>query len=177
MRWKMRPGPALPVVLLVLFVATVMQWGGRHPAEATQASSTATPMLVRRVVQVAFDDALFDLEESITGKGLKITYRADIASMLERTGKDLGFTEKIFRGGVVLQFCSAKLSYQAMKANPANIAFCPYGIFLYETEREPGKSVVGYRPLPINTGDVASDKARAAINALLESIVKEVAGE
>ena len=138
------------------------------------APATAGESIVARTVKGAFEDVLLDVENAIIGQGLKITYRADIAGMLKRTGKDLGAREVIYKGGQVLQFCSARLSRMAMLADARNIAFCPYGVFVYESAREPGKVVVGYRRLPAEkAASEASRKALQAVNQLLETIVRE----
>ncbi|GEM_PF-234633 len=146
-------------------------------AETPAQQKQAMPAIATWEVEGAFEDVLQDVEDAIVGQGLKITYRADIAGMLARTGKDLGF-EPLYRGGQVLQFCSARLSYEAMKADAANIAFCPYGIFVFQTVQKPDKVSVGFRPLPVPAGISAeSKKAREAINALLKGIVAEAVGE
>ena len=137
-------------------------------------SAVAAETIVTRTVEGAFEDVLLDVENAIIGQGLKITYRADIAGMLERTGKDLGAKETIYKGGQVLQFCSAKLSRMAMLTDARNIAFCPYGVFVYESARELGRVVVGYRRLPAaDAASEASRKALEAVNRLLETIVRE----
>ncbi|HZT48206.1 MAG TPA: DUF302 domain-containing protein, partial [Hyphomicrobiaceae bacterium] len=70
-------------------------------------------------------------------------------------------------------FCSAKLSRAMMEADPANIAYCPYVIFIYEAADRPGETVVGYRrPRPAGS-DEASRKALADIDALLDGIVSD----
>ena len=133
--------------------------------------------VVRYQVQGAFEDVLQDVEDAIIGQGLKITYRADVAGMLARTGKDLGFAP-VLKGGQVLQFCSARLSYEAMKADAANIAFCPYGVFVVQGVGQENTVTVGYRKLPARqAASAAARKALEAVNALLERIVKEAVGE
>ena len=144
------------------------------PGMAPTVPAVAGDAIVMRTVEGAFEDVLLDVENAIIGQGLKITYRADIAGMLKRTGKDLGAKETIYRGGQVLQFCSAKLSRMAMLADARNIAFCPYSVFVYESAAEPGKVVVGYRRLPAEKAESeASRKALQAVNRLLEAVLRE----
>ena len=64
------------------------------------------------------------------------------------------------------------LNNQRMDA--ANIAFCPYVIFIYEAVAKPGEVVVGYRA-PMPRGDDRSKAALAEIDALLAAIIKEAA--
>ncbi len=160
-----------------LLVASAVAAQHGVKAASSAGADASSPAIVMRTVEGAFEDVLQDVEDAIIGQGLKITYRADIAGMLARTGKDLGF-QPIYKGGQVLQFCSARLSHEAMKADTRNIAFCPYGVFVFQTLDAADKAVIGYRPLPVGqaTSD-ASRKAMQAINALLENIVREAAGE
>ncbi len=144
------------------------------PVAAGQDGMPST--IVSRVAESPFADALADLEDAIIGKGLKIDSRNHVADMLERTGKDLGLSPSPYKGGIVVQFCSARLSHQAMRANPDYIAFCPYAVFIYELREKPGRTVIGYRRLPEEAArDEAARKALRAINSLLDDIVREAA--
>ena len=62
-----------------------------------------------------------------------------------------------------------------MEADAANIAFCPYVLFVYELADKPGTVTVGFRRMP-ETGSDATRQALAAVNALLDEIVREAAG-
>ena len=44
-------------------------------------------------------------------------------------------------------FCSAVLSRKVMEADPANIAYCPYTLFVYDTPEPDGMVTVGFPPL------------------------------
>lgn len=136
----------------------------------------ALPVAETRVVEAAFEDVRFDVENAIINRGLVIDYVSRIGEMLARTGGDVGSAEQVFTRAEAMLFCSAALSRAAMEADAGNIAFCPYSVFLYETPDAPGKVTVGFRRLP-ETGPEASGKALAAVNELLSGIVREVAGE
>lgn len=125
-------------------------------------------------VEGDFEDVRFALENAIVNRGLVVDYVSHIGEMLARTGADVGAKKDIYANAESMLFCSAVLSRAAMEADPANIAFCPYGVFLYETADNPGTVVVGYRNLT-ETGSEASKKAIADVNALLGDIVKEAA--
>lgn len=125
-------------------------------------------------VEGEFEDVRFALENAIVNRGLVIDYVSHIGDMLARTGSDVGAKKDIYANAQSMLFCSAVLSRAAMEADTANIAFCPYGVFVYETADKPGTIVVGYRNLT-ETGDEASKKAIADVNALLGEIVKEAA--
>lgn len=62
-----------------------------------------------------------------------------------------------------------------MEADPTNVAFCPYVIFVYALPGSPGMTNVGYRPLP-RVGSKQSRAAIDAVNALLDGIVRAAVG-
>jgi len=118
-------------------------------------------------VDGSFEDAAFDLETTIEGRGLVIDSVSHVGDMLARTGPDVGSEIDLFEHADVFQFCSAVVSRQVMEANPMNIAYCPYGIFLMQLAGEE-QVRSGYRRFP--PGDMA------AVERLIGSIVREVAG-
>lgn len=123
----------------------------------------------------SYEDVLFDLSEALTNKGLVVDHRARVANMLNRTAKDVGATKTVYKNGEVLEFCSAKLSRDAMEADPLNMAFCPYSMFVFETTAKPGFVTVGFKTL-IGADSPASKKALAAVNKLMNDMVREAAG-
>lgn len=115
----------------------------------------------------SWDDAVFDLQTTIEGHGLVIDGISHVGDMLARTGADLGATTPIFERADVYQFCSAAISRRAMEADPLNIAYCPYGIFLFQRAGQEGVEI-GYRHMP--------GPGMAEAEDLLRDIVQEVAG-
>lgn len=131
------------------------------------------------VVRVAskkgkFADVRSDLEEAIVNQGLKIDFNGKVGEMLKRTGADVGSTKAIYSSAEYFTFCSAQLSRAAMEADPANIGYCPYSMFVYERAEQPGVVYVGYRR-PQGQGSDASRKATDAMEKLLEKILTSVA--
>ena len=119
-----------------------------------------------------YEDVKFELNDAIIRRGLAIDYTGHINKMLERTGADVGSTKRVYNNAEFFLFCSAKLSRDMIEANPANVGYCPYVVFLYEAADKPGEIVVGYRRPPLQ-GEAASQKALAAIDTLLDGIVKD----
>ena len=89
-----------------------------------------------------------------------------VGEMLERTRADVGSDVVLFDNADIYMFCSATLSRKVMEADPANIAHCPYGVFV--TERE-GEVQVGYRNMP--------EGPMQDVQALLDDIAREAAGQ
>ena len=127
-------------------------------------------------IEADYAEVVQDVEDGIVNAGLNIDYRGNIGDMLDRTGKDVGSTKKVYKGAQFVQFCSATLSRKMMEADPLNMGVCPYIIFIYETAEKPGTITVGYKR-PLGAAGDASQKALGKIEALLDGIVKEAAGQ
>lgn len=123
---------------------------------------------VTYTVDQDFDDITFGLENAITNKGLIIDSVSHVGVMLERTKTDVGSDVTIFKHAEVYSFCSASLSRKMMEADPMNLQFCPYGIFVMQ---KPGEDVttIGYRVMPKG--------AMKEVEAMLDEIVHEAIGE
>lgn len=113
-----------------------------------------------------FDDATFAVETAIVGQGLVIDYVSHTGEMLERTKGDVGSDVTIFEAADIFLFCSAKVSREVMEADAANISFCPYSIFVTDSD---GEVRVGYRTYP--EGEMQK------VQALLDGIVQEAIAE
>ncbi len=128
-------------------------------------------------VSGGFDDVVFDVETAIVGAGLKIDTKGDVAGMLKRTAQDVGASKDLYKGATYFSFCSAVHSRTMMEADAANVGYCPYVVFVYETQAEPGTVVIGYRRL---AGGGSSDAGKAALNdvdAWLDGIVRKAIGK
>jgi len=123
-----------------------------------------------------FQDVRDDLKLAIESKGLVIDYHAFINQMIERTGKDVGSTRKVYVDVQAFVFCSAALSRKMMEADPANAAMCPYSITVYATASDPDKIVVAYRRPWRPDGSPASQAALKEVAALLDAIARTALG-
>jgi len=113
----------------------------------------------------SFDDATFSVESAIIGKGLVIDYVSHTGEMLNRTAADVGSDVELFAAADIFVFCSASLSREVMEADPMNIAFCPYGVFVAERD---GAVMIGYRNYP--EGEMQK------VQNLLDEIVQDALG-
>ena len=111
----------------------------------------------------SFDDATFGVENAILNKGLVVDHVSHVGDMLNRTQGDVG-GDPLFSQADVFLFCSATVSREVMEADPDNIAFCPYGIFVAE---QGGQVRVGYRTYP--------DGPMDQVEALLDDSAREAA--
>lgn len=114
----------------------------------------------------SFEDATFGVESAIVGRGLVVDWVSHVGQMLERTREDVGSDVTLFENADVFLFCSATLSRKVMEADPANVAFCPYAVYVAERE---GAVTVGYRNLP--------QGPMQEVQALLDSIAQEAVGK
>ena len=123
-----------------------------------------------------FEDVHEDLKLAIEGRGLVIDYESHVNRMLERTGKDVGSSRKLYADARAFVFCSAALSRKTMEADPANVSLCPYGMTVYATAQQPGTVHVSYRRPWRPDGSAASKAALKEVEALLDGIAREALG-
>jgi uncharacterized protein (DUF302 family) len=119
-----------------------------------------------------FDDVKQQLVLAIENRGLVVNHESKVGEMLERTGKDIGAARQIYARAEVLEFCSAVLSRRAMEADPRLLAFCPYGIGIYELPAEHGKVHLVYRRPLLQEASPAAGVMRQ-IDRLLHDVVQE----
>jgi len=106
---------------------------------------------------------------------MKINNVSHIGNMLARTGKDIGATRQIFEQAEALEFCSAVVSRRMMEADPHNIVFCPYIIYVYTLPGEKNRVYVAYRRPPA-VGSTESRAALQAVEKLLQDIIADAIG-
>lgn len=133
---------------------------------AVPAFAEAPPVTYQ--VEGTFEDVVFAVEDAIVSAGLVVDHVSHTGEMLERTRADVGSDKVLFTGADIFSFCSAKISRQVMEADPLNVQFCPYNIFVFETPEQPGQITVGHR---------AYDGTMASVHELLSGIVQEAIGE
>ena len=153
------------LALAILFAGLVT---GAH---AGKAEESGHPLHLFKV-EAAFDDVKFDIENAIVNAGLKIIYHGDIGEMLARTGGEVGSKKKVYAHAEFFTFCSAPNSHATMNADPRNIGFCPYLLYVYQLAGDKDITYVGYRR-PIAAGSDASKKALLVLDKFLEKLVKE----
>jgi len=132
------------------------------------ATSLAVPALAQettsQVVNDSFDNVAFSLESAIIDKGLTIDSVSHVGDMLERTRMDVGSDITLYSDASVYSFCSASISRDVMEADIMNIAFCPYGIFIFSTPDAPDQTTIGHRFMPGET--------MAPVNVFLDEIIE-----
>lgn len=136
---------------------------------AAAPAAVAQDLVTTYSVEAPFEQVAGDLEDAIVNRGYVVDYHGFIGDMLKRTSSDVGGSTALYRDAEFFQFCSAVVSRKAMEAEIGNIAFCPYVLFAYEAESDPGTVVVGFRRLPDGAG-------RDEVNTLLDAIANEATG-
>ncbi len=135
-------------------------------AFAAFAASASAGEVVTYGFDGSYEDAAFAVESSIVGKGLVIDFVSHVGDMLARTGADVGSDVKLFDKAQVFLFCSAVVSRQVMEADPANIVYCPYSIYVADRD---GVVTIGHHDYP--------DGPMDAVDTLLKEIVADAGGE
>lgn len=135
------------------------------------ALACASDWNVRVSVEGDFAEVRDAVQMAIEGQGLNINHTNQIAGMLERTGKDLGATRKVYAHAEQFEFCSAKLSRAMMEADPHAIVMCPYIVSVYQLPDSP-EVHIAFRKPP-TTGQPALDGALGEVEALLRAIAAD----
>ncbi len=140
----------------------------RAAALAITASAACADDMITYDTSQSFDDVVFGLENAIIGAGLVIDAVSHTGEMLERTRGDVGSDVTIFTQADIFSFCSAQLSREVMEADPMNVVFCPYDIFVIVQPSTPDTTTIGFRTFP--------DGEMKKIEALLDGIAREAIG-
>lgn len=111
-----------------------------------------------------FEDATFAVESAIVNAGLVVDFVSHAGEMLNRTRGDVG-GEIIFDNADIFLFCSAVVSRQVMEADPMNVQYCPYSIFVIEKD---GAVTIGHVDYP--------DGSMQPVEDLLVGIAEEATG-
>jgi len=170
----------IQIVTLVTFAVFLI---GCNPTPQTtqdkESSSTskADPYAYRVISKTegTFDEIKEYLVSALQDRGLKVNNISHVSDMLQRTGKDLGRTKRIYQIAEAVTFCSAIVSRDMMEADADNIVFCPYIIYIYVKADEPGTVYLSYRR-PNYTGDATTDKTLTALEELLKGIIADTVG-
>lgn len=136
-------------------------------------NAAADGAVVVRAIEGGFDDVRERVIFAVQGQGLVVDHTSRVGNMLERTGKDLGETTRVFGDAEVLEFCSALVSRRMVEADPQLLAFCPYGIAVYTLPGEPQTTYVSYRRLVTNLVSPEQKAVLQRVESLLETIVDE----
>lgn len=147
---------------ITLAAALATMLGALAPAPAQ-----ATDGVISYQTDESFEDVVFGLENAILDAGLVIDSVSHTGEMLERTKADVGSDITIFEAADIYSFCSAKVSRHVMEADPMNVVFCPYDIFVIQM---PGSDTVeiGFREYP--------EGAMQEVQALLDGIARAAIG-
>jgi uncharacterized protein (DUF302 family) len=120
--------------------------------------------------QAPFEDVLDALKLAIEERGMYINNLMHLSQMLERTGKDLGDERPIYGRAESIEFCSAVLSREMTREDPARLVNCPFIVSVYTLPDRTGTTFVAHREIPQD--QVAGNAAMAKVAAML----KDVAG-
>lgn len=142
----------------------------RYLLPATLCLGTALPAaeMITYQTDQPYEDVTFGVENAIIDEGLIPESTSHVGEMLARTRADVGSDKVIFEAADVFSFCSAALSRKVMEADPLNIGFCPYDIFVMQLPGEDSVTI-GYRAFP--------EGPMQEVQALLDRIARHALGE
>ena len=137
-------------------------------ALSVAASVVSASEMITYDTDQSFEDVTFGLENAILDAGLVIDSVSHTGDMLERTKGDVGSDVTLFLNADIYSFCSAQVSREVMEADPMNIIFCPYDIFVFVRPDTPETTTIGFRTFP--------DGPMDQVEELLDGIAKAAIG-
>ncbi len=164
------------VRLITAFFSLLMlsQCAYQRTAPLIQRGVINEPVVIKSV-NAEFDEVWESLKMALNDRGLVISSVSHVGEMLERTGRALNRTKRVFGNAKVMEFCSAVLSRNMLERNPHFIAFCPYQIMVYTLPEDETRVYLAYRRL-IWKDDKDRDVLQA-VERLLEDLINEVIQE
>ena len=139
----------------------------------TIVNAVADGAVVVRAIDGNFEEIRDRVVFAVESQGLVVDHTAKVGDMLARTGKDLGETQQVFGKAEVLEFCSALVSRQMVRADPQLLAFCPYGIAVYTLPGDSLTTYVSYRRMVTDIATQVQKSVLEQVDSLLEAIVEE----
>ncbi len=138
-------------------------------------SKVRKDVVVIKSVRGNFDDVWDSLKFALNQRGMVISSVSHIREMLDRTGKALGRTKKIYGRAKVMEFCSAVISRNMLERNPHFISFCPYQIMVYTLPDNDQRVYLSYRRLIWNNNQ--DRDVLDVVEKLLHDLVQDVIDE
>jgi uncharacterized protein (DUF302 family) len=159
----MRRNVALSVVA---FAASLLLIG---PLSATEPGSSAA-IATESKAAARYQDVREDLLMAIEAQGFVVGAIGDLGMSLARSAPDLGH-QPVYLNAEYFNFCPAAIAHELVAADPANLAYCPFQMVLYEAAARPGTIVVGYRHPGVD-GNAATRAALAKAERVFAGIAK-----
>lgn len=131
------------------------------------AASAMADEVISYTTDDSFEDVVFGLENAIVNAGLVVDSVSHTGDMLERTKADVGSEVTLFQKADIYSFCSAAVSRRVMEADPMNVVYCPYDIFIIQMP-EDDKVTIGFRSYP--------EGPMKEVETLLDGIAKSAIG-
>jgi hypothetical protein len=120
--------------------------------------------------QALYGDVREDLLLAIEARGFVVGAIGDLGMMLGRSAPDFG-RARVYLHAEYFNFCPAQLAHALAAADPANLGYCPFQMFMFEATANPGTIVVGYRR-PGLDGNPATRAVLADAERLFAAIAK-----
>ncbi len=152
--------------------------GGLILAAGFATSAQAVDALERRILPAADFASVHEvLIESIEAEGLVVAAVIPFNRMLQRTATTLGKAGSPFAEAEVVQFCSSVLAWQMLEEDPAQIAYCPLSLAIYEKLGQPGRATLVFaRPRASTAGHRAAARLLDKIASQVEASLKRRSG-
>lgn len=139
------------------------------------AQTTSPQERVSYQVDKDFETVKANLETIIVDRGFTLNSTLHISDMLQRTGKDLGFTHPVYAKAETLEFCSAAMAHRLVQAHPDNVINCPFIFTLYSTVAQPKQVTIAFRkPLIVEKSQgLSQEEIENWLRGIIHDALKE----
>ncbi len=161
-------------VIIVILCLPLLRCATVRSSEKAQLGRCREPVVIKSV-RGNFDDVWESLKMALNERGLVVSSVSHVWDMLERTGRVLNRTKRIYGQAKVMEFCSAVISRNMLERNPHFISFCPYQIMVYTLPDNENRVYLSYRRLIWK--DEKDRDVLDAVERLLEGLVDDVVQE
>jgi uncharacterized protein (DUF302 family) len=117
-----------------------------------------------------YQDVREDLLMAIEAQGFVVGAIGDLGGMLTRSAPDFGH-KPVYLAAEYFNFCPTAIAHELVAADPTNLAYCPFQLFLYEAVAAPGTIVVGYRHPGVD-GNAATRAILARAEQVFAGIIR-----
>lgn len=122
-------------------------------------------------VAAEYQDVADTLRFIIEDRGMVIAYTSHSQDMLERTAASAGYDGSVYDEAEILLFCKVGEAHALTRANPHNIALCPFAIAVYSLKEASGIVYLSIRE------PYANEETVLPITQLQQSIIVQTIKE
>lgn len=149
------------ILIILLFVTHLLSY-----------EKIETHNFVKYSLALDFDDLIFALKDEMISNGFTLSYDSNIAVSANAMAKHRK-EEDLYLKARKLGFCKNTLGYNLIKENRDNIIYCPFGIGIYQTEKN-NITIIYHTAQKLDTNEKAVNTLNTNIIAIIETLLEDL---